>query len=202
MGPHGAVHFIAIGGMLSVLGTASAAGLPLSERRQFVQETQTTSSASEARRDPSAHPIAELRRLSGLTWDQLARLLGVSRRTLHFWVSGKPMTPINEERLARLLLVVQRLDQGSSAETRALLFSDAHGELLFDLLSEGRYEDALGRAGRPVTPSERPELRPLSQEALAARSLPKVQTLVDARQDSVHSREGRSRPGKGLRVKT
>jgi len=203
MGPQGVVHFIAIGGTLSVLTCATAAGLPLSERRQFIQEMQTTSSGLTTRKDPRAHPISELRRLSGLTWDQLARLLGISRRTLHFWASGKRMTPLNEERLARLLSVVQRLGQGSSAETRARLLSRGdNGELLFDLLAKGRYDDALARSGRPAPASERPELRPLSPEALRARSPPKVQTLVDARQDSVHSVDGRSRPGKSVKVKT
>ena len=33
--------------------------------------------------------IAELRSLSGLTWEQTARLLGVTRRSVHFWASGE-----------------------------------------------------------------------------------------------------------------
>ena len=61
---------------------------------------------------PAGAVIGELRRLSGLTWDQLARLLGVSRRSVHFWASGKPMAQSNEEHLRRLLAVVRKVDRG------------------------------------------------------------------------------------------
>ena len=82
--------------------------------------------------------IGELRRLSGLTWDQLARLFGVSRRSVHFWASGKPMAPSNEEHLRRLLAVVRKVDRGSARANRAILLgADEDGISLFDLLAAG-----------------------------------------------------------------
>src|SRR4030065_864926 len=39
----------------------------------------------------TANAIAEIRRLTGLTWGQIAEIFDVSRRTIHFWASGKPL---------------------------------------------------------------------------------------------------------------
>jgi len=64
--------------------------------------------------DDAGTAIAELRRRSGLTWDQLARLFEVSRRSVHFWASGKVMAAAHEEHLQRVLAAVRRLDRGSS----------------------------------------------------------------------------------------
>lgn len=46
-----------------------------------------------------AEYVAGLRRRSGLTWGDFARALGVSRRTVHFWASGKRVSPRHLERL-------------------------------------------------------------------------------------------------------
>ena len=40
--------------------------------------------------------VMELRRRSGLTWDQLGQIFGVTRRTMHFWASGQPLATENE----------------------------------------------------------------------------------------------------------
>jgi DNA-binding transcriptional regulator YiaG len=40
--------------------------------------------------------VNELRKLSGLTWEQLATLFNVSRRSVHFWASGQSLTSANE----------------------------------------------------------------------------------------------------------
>ena len=78
--------------------------------------------------------VAELRRLSGLTWDQLAGLMDVSRRSLHHWVSGKPASAEHQTRLQRLLGTLRRLDRGDSSQNRTLLLTPDHtGRLLLDL---------------------------------------------------------------------
>jgi DNA-binding transcriptional regulator YiaG len=59
--------------------------------------------------------INELRRLSGLTWEQLTRLFGVSRRSLHFWASGQPLSRAKEEQLNRLLGAIQFIDRGNAS---------------------------------------------------------------------------------------
>ena len=55
--------------------------------------------------------VSEFRRLAGLTWEQLARVFGVARRSLHFWASGPPINAGNEEHLRRLLAVLRQADR-------------------------------------------------------------------------------------------
>ena len=101
-------------------------------------------------RKRAAEGISELRRIGGLTWDQLARLFRVTRRSLHFWASGNPMSAENEERLHRLIGFIERVDRGSPADTRFALLSHPAGERApFDLLIEGEYERALELMGEP-----------------------------------------------------
>lgn len=192
---------IAIGGAASVLGTAGAACLPSESSNGWRQEVHTNSGA-QSLGDPEqrAHPIFELRRLTGLTWAHLARLLDVQPRSLHFWASRRPMTAANEERLSRLLAVMHRINRGSASLNRALLLSAGTGELVFDLLATGRYEDAIAQAGQGCTSPR--SLSPLSQAARAARMPPAPQMLVVARAENIHRDEGVSRPARAVRVKT
>src|SRR5690606_28590116 len=120
-----------------------------------------------------------------------ARLFNVTRRSLHFWASGKAMTPSNEEHLQRLLAVVRRLDRGSARENRTLLLSVREdGSLPVDLLAKGGYERVVALLGpgsgrRAVPPSK------LSAEAQAARAPRPPEELVGALQDRVHPASGR-----------
>jgi transcriptional regulator with XRE-family HTH domain len=121
------------------------------------QHAQSTSSA-----------IMELRRLSGLTWEQLASLFNVARRSLHFWASGKPVNAPNEERLRRVLAVVRKADRGFAAKNRAMLLEDRDGVVPFDLLARGEYETFIELVG--TGPGRREvKLAPLSPKALEAR---------------------------------
>ena len=76
------------------------------------QQTNSGPVASADQATPSA-VIAELRRRSGLTWDELARLFGVARCSVHVWVSGKALNAANEERLGRLLGAFAQTDKNS-----------------------------------------------------------------------------------------
>ena len=183
---------IRVGGDLSVQGTTSMEGLAEQEQSLILQE-QTNSGVCVQGHQSSSAAIMELRRLSGLTWDQLARLLDVTRRTLHFWASGKPLTPAHEERLHRLLATIRQLNRGSSTANRALLLGvHADGSIPFDLLVDEQYErvlSLLGPGGRPVRshPSE------LSGGARLARVPLAPDELVGAIQDRVHKDIGKAR---------
>lgn len=134
--------------------------------------------------------IMELRRLSGLTWDQLARLFGVSRRSLHFWASGKLLNASNEERLRRVLAVIRTGDRGFAAKNRTLLLEDRDGVVPFDLLARGEYDAfaALIGAGRCL---QRPEISPLSPDAYEVRKPQPPEELIGAMQNRVHIERGR-----------
>jgi DNA-binding transcriptional regulator YiaG len=83
----------------------------------------------------SAEAIGVLRSISGLTWDQISKLFGVSRRSVHLWASGRPMNAGHEEALFRLLAVVEALPARSAGERRAgLLMPREGGRSLYDEL--------------------------------------------------------------------
>ncbi len=82
--------------------------------------------------DPHPKPIAaeRVRRLkseSGLTWDQLRRLFGVSERSMHLWASGARMNARNAERLTFLEQVVHALGAKNADECREALVSSPTG---------------------------------------------------------------------------
>jgi hypothetical protein len=191
---------ILVGLMLVSSGTSSAPPLPVEMvlRSPRVVE-QTNAGLSAAGSDHVGSAIAELRRLTGFTWDQLARIFSVSRRSLHFWASGKPMTANNEEHLQRVLGVVRQVDRGSASVNRAVLLAVADdGSVPIDLLAEGQYERVVGLLGpgdarRPKSPS-------VSAAATAARIPPPPQDLIGALQDRIHPASGRLLAAKAVRI--
>lgn len=191
-----------IGLILAGLGTSSTLGLPTDVALGWQRpEEQTTSGAAVSAAEPAGAGIGELRRLSGFTWDQLARLFNVSRRSLHFWASGKPMAPSNEEHLQRLLAVVRKVDRGSASANRALLLGVREdGSLPFDLLAAGAYDRVVALLG----PGEgrRAPTSSLSAEARAARAPRPPEELVEALQDRTHRESNKARPAKSVRVRS
>lgn len=193
---------VILGCMLAGLGTSTAYALPSSGTTQWrYRVEQTTAGAPVAVPKPAGAAIGELRRLSGLTWDQLARVFSVSRRALHFWASGKPMTPSNEEHLQRVLAVVRRIDRGSASANRAALLGGREdGILPFDLLVAKDYErvsSLLGEGG-----ARRVSLPKLSKEARAARAPRPPEELVGALQDRIHRDSGAFRSARSVRIRS
>jgi DNA-binding transcriptional regulator YiaG len=147
----------------------------------------------------SQKAINELRKTSGLTWDQLAQLFKVSRRSLNFWASGQPLSSNNEEKLNRLLGVIRYIDRGSASLNRKLLLSpNSDGKLPKEQLIAGEYDKVKENLGRG-NPLKRPQLTPLSEEEDELRKPLPPGVLIDALQDSIHHDVGRSRPAKTLR---
>ena len=88
------------------------------------------SEASTSRGEPHPEPatatrVRRLKEDSGLTWDQLRRLFGVSRRTVHMWAGGSRINARNEERLAHLESVVAALSGTSALDRKRQLLSPA-----------------------------------------------------------------------------
>lgn len=67
--------------------------------------------------------VRELRDRSGLTWDQLARLLQVSRRSLHHWAAGGRVNSAHHEAIVALLGKVNELAGSNAEERKAEIFS-------------------------------------------------------------------------------
>lgn len=144
--------------------------------------------------------LSELRRLSGLTWEQLAKLFNVSRRSLHFWASGQPLSRFNEEHLNRLLGTIRYVDQGSASLNRSLLLRlDGNGNPLFDLLVAGKYEEFKRIVGSNNA-SRKPVLGALTEDESKRYYSPQNPAdLVDAFQEPIHREVGRSRPARTAR---
>lgn len=86
----------------------------------------------------SAESVRELRAESGLTWEQLARLFGVSRRAVHHWATGGRMNSVNEEHLNIVWDAVRKLPASQPSERRSLLlFTAQSGSSVFELLKSG-----------------------------------------------------------------
>jgi DNA-binding transcriptional regulator YiaG len=192
---------VLVGCMLAGLGTSTSPALsPEIAQRWQRPAAQTSAGASAVVAVSAGAAISELHRLSGLTWEQLARLFNVSRRSLHFWASGKPMAPSNEEHLQRLLSVVRKLDRGSASENRTLLLGVREdGSLPFDLLAARNYDRVLALIGpgsgrKTVPPSK------LSPEAQAARAPRPPEELVGALQDRIHPASGRLLAAKPIKI--
>lgn len=191
-----------VGVILAGFGTSNVSYSRFASGEKYPASAKPTSSGWPADAGELAGDrIAELRRLSGLTWEQLARLFGVSRRALHFWASGKTMTAANEEHLARVLAIVRMMDRGSPEANRAgLLEVDADGRVPLDLLADGKYElvsnrlsfGALGGAAKIPGRSLR--------NAGESQILP-AGVLAGALQDKVHKDVGRGRAAKSVRTR-
>jgi transcriptional regulator with XRE-family HTH domain len=131
----------------------------------------------------TAEAILELRRLSGLGWEQLAELLGVTRRAVHFWASGRAINAVNAERIQRALGAIRFADRGTASDNRTLLLTpQGDGALLRDLLREQAYDrfmEIAGRgSGRPT-----PSLARLSHAEQARRRPTPPALLLDALQE-------------------
>ena len=144
--------------------------------------------------------VSELRRLSGLTWDQLGQLFKVTRRSVHFWASGKPLNAMNEQRLLQVLEVVRWADRGDARSNRSAMFEVCDDNTPFDLLAAGKFDTAKNLLG-PGPRRRRIELGQLSHAAKADRRPPPPEELIDAVHDDVRHDVGRGRAARTVRNK-
>ena len=130
--------------------------------------------------ESTAQAVLEIRRRSGLTWEELGDLFDVSRRSVHHWASGKPVSAGNDRMIRRILAAVRRLGSGGQADARAqLLTVDAvTGVSTFDSLKDGRFDEAMMRPEVVQAPERR--RIPLSRKARDARRPPAPVFLLEA----------------------
>jgi len=90
-----------------------------------------------------AESVRWLHEESGLTWDQLGRVFGVSRRAVHLWANGSRMNSVNAATLADLVGVVRELPAARApADRRArLLAAGPDGRSVLDEI-RARHSDA------------------------------------------------------------
>ena len=133
--------------------------------------------------DSTGEAVMEIRRRSGLTWEELGNLFDVSRRSVHHWASGKSVSARSEQTIRRILAAIRRLDQGSQTATRARLLA-VNGDLgvsMVERLKQGHFIDESGRTDVRRTSEE--NRIPLSRAAEDFRRPPAPALLVEAEQD-------------------
>ena len=176
--------------VLGPMTTAAPSAIPV-ECGPKLDSTNAGAPLVTSRSAGAGSAISELRRISGLTWEQLAGMLQVSRRSLHFWATDKQMHPANEQRLQRVLAVLRRIDRGFPAQNRTLLLSPLEdGVMPYDLLRDARYEEVAERLGEGQS-SPRLRVPPMSDDEWARRRPPAPADLLGARQESIHVESGR-----------
>lgn len=80
----------------------------------------------------TASLLAAAHEASGLTWEQIARYFGVSRRAVHLWGSGGRMTASNEELLVHLVHAVDSVKHLDHSDRRQALLTSDRGLNLVD----------------------------------------------------------------------
>ena len=137
--------------------------------------------------------IFELRRLTGLTWEELAALLSVTRRSLHLWANGGAINAPNERHVRDLLAAMRELDRGTARENRALLLAPLRDgdSTVGDLLRGRHFADALKLVGRG---RGRAAPAPVTGEALWKPEKLSVADMLGTSGDRIHTDEGRALP--------
>ncbi len=95
---------------------------------------------------------------SGLTWDQLGKIFGVSRRAVHMWASGSRMNEANAEVLRNFAAAVAVNRGGSPERTRAALLAHEGGfDSVVDSFRRAQVRRPGEALGAPFAPEERVE---------------------------------------------
>lgn len=119
-------------------GWTSAQEESTSKPEQFLDQGGTLSREG-IDYESTAMAVRALYGISGLTWEQLAKLFSVSRRAVHLWAAGKPMNAGHEELLSNLLRIVSKLPGKSPSQRRsAILRPSAYGPSIYDQLRMDR----------------------------------------------------------------
>lgn len=151
------------GALFAGSGNATSSSLPLiiHHRPRTAPWAEPSDAALESGRSDdrpktrAQSAVAELRKLSGLTMEEIAPLMGVSRRSLQAWWAGDGIGARKEHRLCALRDAIRELAATAPDETRRRLFERRAGNVRpYDLLAEGRLEDAVRAAIGLRSPAE------------------------------------------------
>lgn len=189
--------FVSLVSAIVAPGTTAGTLLDPSTLRAATSKTDAGQLEAEGAEHVSA--LSEVRRLTGLTWEQISALFGVSRRAVHFWATGKPMAASHEEHLQRTLNCLRAVDRGNSPTNRQALFlTTGNGLVPFDLLVQHRYDEFIAVLGRGD--SGRQTTRRSAR--VSSDRLPRTpQLLANAQEESVHRETGVSRPASVVRAR-
>jgi transcriptional regulator with XRE-family HTH domain len=125
--------------------------------------------------------LQRLRRVSGLNWADIARALGVSRRTIHNWLGGTRIAGVHLTRLLEFEHLVNKSALGQPENTRAYLLQPrANGRSIVDEMQLSSRPtrrvplSTLSVAEQLAPVSDQPEVvQPLRRSALRGGPMPR-----------------------------
>lgn len=145
--------------------------------------------------------VAELRMVSGLEWDELGRIFGVSAQRVLFWVSGQRINATTAQLVTQVLDVAWHADRGTALSTRDALHDASKGTSPFELLVERRFDDARETLG-PAQQARYPIFNESTEETESVLPEPiPPHILANALEDSIHKEVGRTRVVQSVRKK-
>jgi len=182
-------------GMLLSPATSNDQGLRVSDDARLVVAEPTSSLATEVSHARQTVALKELRHRTGLTWDQLAELFDVTRRSVHSWNNGNAMRPEHVQTLRRLVAFSRHVDRGLPSLTKAALFTpNDSGQIPFKALAKGDFAGAVVsmRSSSAKLPflSEPPlkpvgsyarQRRPMDMVDITHERVPEIGTIAPAR---------------------
>jgi hypothetical protein len=137
----GSLVFSAIVALPSHTATAS----PATEWHRWSDDA--TRRAAEAGYTAGKELAQNIRRLSGLTNEEIAPLTGVSRRSFQAWLAGSVVSARKEMRLRQIIDALELIGETDSQKMRATLLRREQGGIRpYDLLAEGRFDAAVSLA--------------------------------------------------------
>jgi DNA-binding transcriptional regulator YiaG len=169
----------------SMLGTPTTgyANLQASiERTSAVPSNALFTSNSLDSTPSTARSIFAIRQLANLTWDETAKVFGVSRRSVHLWANGRHPSGDQERKLNRVLGILSAHQSlGPSMLREKLMASARPGTLFFDLLCNEEF----GAFQELFSAENSTSQYPLTSQTFetARRSPPPPTLLLDALQD-------------------
>ena len=174
---------LVVASMLSAPTTGYANVIPGGTERTSATPNNAVFLSSSLDSTPStARSILAIRQLAHLTWDETAKVFGVSRRSVHLWANGRHPSADQERKLNRVLGILSVHQNLSPSVLRERLMSSARpGTLFFDLLCNdefGTFNDLFSaeyQTGQSTFPSQPSEL--------TGHSPPPPILLLDALQD-------------------
>ena len=136
----------------------------------LIDQLQAETRANSVNAENATENLFEIRRLTGFTWNRLAQLLNVDRRTLNNWAKGTKIREKNRKHIAETLGVLRFIDRGSAEfNSSALNENNAlHDPNSFEAIRTGNYETAKLRlspgVSRPYGPQTGTHATPLYGE--------------------------------------
>ena len=99
-----------------IVGTNASVATRPEAAAYLVAENLTTDGSSLFPSSTTAGPPAWLTAIhekSGLSYTEIARLIGVERRSVYFWLEGRSITAEHRDHISEMHGLVQRVDTGS-----------------------------------------------------------------------------------------